>query len=166
MTNHLLLSLILASMASPALPQANAAPPKGPQPVSRTVFLSRFDSLFANADANKDGFTDRAEIEAAETKALAARKANQLKQREAAFRQLDKDKNGSLSLQEFNGAAPGQNAKPNAAATLARLDTNKDGKVSLAESRAPGEAQFARLDTNKDGVLSVEEQRRPAGNRR
>ena len=94
-TNQLLLSLILASMASPALPQANAAPAKGPQPVSRTVFLSRFDSVFANADANKDGFTDRAEIEAAETKALAARKANQLKQRESAFRQLDKDKNGS-----------------------------------------------------------------------
>ena len=54
-TNQLLLSLLLASMASPALPQANAAPSKGPQPISRTVFLSRADSLFAAADANKDG---------------------------------------------------------------------------------------------------------------
>ena len=42
-------------MASPALPQANAAPSKGPQPISRTGFLSRADSLFAAADANKDG---------------------------------------------------------------------------------------------------------------
>ena len=166
MTNHLLLSLILASMASPALPQANTAPPKGPQPISRTVFLSRADSLFAAADANKDGFTDRAEIEAAEGKAFAARKANQLKQREATFHQLDKDKNGSLSLQEFNNAAPGQNAKPNATAMMTRLDTNKDGKISRTESRAPAEAQFARLDTNKDGVLSVEEQRRPAARQR
>lgn len=165
MTNQLLLSLLLASIASPALPQANAAPAKGPQPISRTVFLSRADSLFAAADANKDGFTDRAEIEAAEAKALAARKSNQLKQREAAFRQLDKDKNGTLSLAEFN-AAPAQTAKPNATATLTRLDTNKDGKVSLAESRSPAEAQFARLDANKDGVLSVDEQRRTAGTRR
>ena len=54
-TNQLLLSLLLASMASPALPQANAAPAKDPQPISRTVFLSRADSLFAAADANKDG---------------------------------------------------------------------------------------------------------------
>ena len=166
MTNHLLLSLILASMASPALPQANAAPPKGPQPMSRTVFMSRVESAFVAADTNKDGFTDRAEIEAAEAKAMAARKSNQVKQREAAFRQLDKDKNGSLSLQEFNSAAPGQNAKPNAAPAIARLDTNKDGKISLAESRTPAEAQFSRLDTNKDGILSVEEQRRPAAQRR
>jgi Ca2+-binding EF-hand superfamily protein len=165
LTNQLLLSLLLASMASPALPQANAAPVKGPQPISRTVFLSRADSLFAAADANKDGFTDRAEIEAAEAKALAARKANQLKQREAAFRQLDKDKNGTLSLTEFN-AVPAQTAKPNATATLTRLDKNKDGKISREESRAPAEAQFARLDANKDGILSVEEQRRTAGTRR
>jgi len=165
-TNQLLLSLILVSMASPALPQANATPPAGPQPVSRTVFLSRADKLFTAADTNKDGFTDRAEIEAAEGKALAARKSNQLKQREAAFRQLDKDKNGSLSLQEFNGAAAAQNPKPNATPVITRLDKNKDGKVSLAESRAPAEAQFARLDANKDGILSVEEQRRSGGARR
>jgi len=165
-TNPLLLTLILASMASPALPQANAAPPAGPQPVSRTVFLSRADKLFTAADTNKDGFTDRAEIEAAEGKALAARKSNQLKQREAAFRQLDKDKNGSLSLQEFNGAAAAQNPKANATPVITRLDKNKDGKVSLAESRAPAEAQFARLDANKDGILSIEEQRRSGGARR
>ena len=79
MTNHLLLSLILASMASPALPQANAAPPKGPQPMSRTVFMSRVESAFVAADTNKDGFTDRAEIEAAEAKVMAARKSNQVK---------------------------------------------------------------------------------------
>lgn len=166
MTNQLLLSLLLASMASPAMPQANTAPPKGPQPVSRTVFMSRIDSVFAAADTNKDGFTDRAEIEAAEAKVFAARKSNQLKQREAAFQQLDKDKNGSLSLQEFNSAAAAQIAKPDATPTITRLDKNKDGKVSLAESRVPAEAQFARLDSNKDGVLSVEEQRRSGGGRR
>lgn len=161
MTNQLLLTMILASMASPALPQANAQA-KGPQPVSRTVYMSRIDGAFSAIDTNKDGFTDRAEIEAAETKVLANRKSQQLKQREEAFRQLDKDKNGSLSLQEFNSALAAQNAKPNVTAYVTRLDTNKDGKVSMAESRAPAAARFDKLDANKDGVLSVEEQRRPA----
>ena len=162
MTNQLLLTLILASMASPALPQSGATQPKGPQPISRTVYMSRIDSGFSAIDTNKDGFTDRAEIEAAETKLLATRKSQQLKQREAAFRQLDTDKNGSLSLQEYNAALAAQASKPNVTAYVNRLDTNKDGKVSMAESRAPAAARFDRMDANKDGVLSVEEQRRPA----
>lgn len=163
MPSKLLLTLFLASAASPALPQSGAATqPKGPQPVSRVVYMSRVDSAFGAVDTNKDGYTDRAEIEAAEGKALAARKAQMLKQREASFRQMDKDKNGSLSLQEFNAAAMGQAPKADATARLKRLDTNKDGKISMVESRAPAEAQFARLDANKDGVLSVEEQRKPA----
>ena len=160
MTSRLLLTLILASAASPALPQAGGATQaKGPQPVSRTVYLSRFDSAFRAVDTNKDGFTDRAEIEAAESKALAARKAQLLKQREASFSRMDKDKNGSLSLAEFNSAMAAQSPKADATSRLKRLDTNNDGKISIAESRAPAESQFARLDTNKDGVLSVEEQK-------
>ena len=162
MTNHLLLTLILASMASPGLPQSGAAQQKGPQPISRAVYMSRIDSSFSAIDTNKDGFTDRAEIDAAETKLLATRKSQQLKQREAAFRQLDKDKNGSLSLQEYNSALAAQTAKPDVTGYVNRLDTNKDGKVSMAESRAPAAARFDRMDANKDGVLSVEEQRRPA----
>ena len=163
----LLLTILLASAASPALPQAGAATqPKGPQPVSRTVFLSRADSLFAAVDTNKDGFTDRAEIEAAEGKVLTARKARLLKQREASFHQMDKDKNGSLSLAEFNAAPSAQSPKADATRRLQRLDTDKDGKISRAESRAPAEAQFARLDKNKDGILSVEEQGRPGARQR
>lgn len=161
MTNHLLLSLLLASAAaSPALPQAAAAP-KGPQPISRTVYMSRVDSAFGAIDANKDGYTDRAEVEAFETKALAARKAQLLKQREAAFRQMDKDKNGSVSLSEFNAAIANQpTRKPDPTQQIARLDTNKDGKISMVESRAPASAAFDRLDANKDGILSVEEQQK------
>ena len=159
-TNRLLLTLILATAAGPALAQAGAAP-KGPQPVSRTVYLSRIDGAFNTIDANKDGFADRAEIEAAENKALAARKAHLLKQREAAFRQLDTDKSGSLTLAEFNGPTAAQALpKANATPRLTRLDTNKDGKISLAENRAPASAQFDRLDANKDGIMSVEEMRR------
>jgi len=156
-TNQLLLTVLLVTAASPALPQAANAP-KGPQPVSRTVYMSRVDKSFSEIDANKDAYADRAEIEAAEAKVIAARKEQALKQREAAFREMDKDKNGSLTLQEFNAATAAQLPKANATPMLNRLDTNKDGKVSIVENRAPYSARFDRLDTNKDGILSVEEQ--------
>lgn len=160
MTNYLLLSAMVAFAATPALPQA-APPAKGPQPVSRVVYMSRVDQGFGTLDANKDGFASKAEIEAAETRAIAARKARLLKQREAAFRQMDKDKNGSLSLAEFNAAVANlPDRKPDATKQLARLDTNKDGKISMVEHRGPANAQFERLDSNKDGILSVEEQRK------
>jgi Ca2+-binding EF-hand superfamily protein len=150
-------------IAAPALAQnASAAKPApaGPQPIAKTVFMQRVDRDFVAADANKDGFADRAELESAEARTLAGRKAALLRQREAAFRQLDANKDGNLTLAEFNAAvAAAPVRKADATPALNRFDTNKDGKVSLAENRAPAIVQFDRADTNKDGTLSVEEQR-------
>jgi hypothetical protein len=158
-TNRFILTAFILASATPALAQAAPAA-QGPQPIPKTAFMQRIDSNFVSVDANKDGFTDRAELEAAESRALTARKAEMLKEREAAFRRLDADKNGSLTLQEFNAVAAAQALpKADAAPILSRFDTNKDGKVSLAENRGPAMAQFDRADTNKDGTLSVEEQR-------
>lgn len=164
MTSKIVLTVVLAVSASPLL--AQGAAPQQPQPITRAVFMQRIDSAFTSVDANKDGFTDRAEIEAAETKAMAARKAAIIREREAGFRALDTNKDGSLSLAEFNAkiaAAP--LPKPNAAPALSKLDTNKDGRISLAENRAPAMAQFDRIDTNKDGTVSVEEQKARAAKR-
>ena len=81
--------------------------------------------------------------------------------REAGFRRLDANKDGSLTLTEFNAAiVAAPPAKANAAPALSRFDTNKDGRVSLTENRAPAMAEFERADTNKDGILSVEERKR------
>lgn len=159
MTYHLLLTIAIASMASPALPQATPAT-KGPQAVSRAVYMSRIDNGFGEIDANKDGYASRAEIESAEEKILEARRARIAKQREAAFHRMDKDKNGSVSLQEFNAAmAAMPERKPDVTARLNRYDSNKDGRISMVENRGPAAAQFERLDSNKDGILSVEEQK-------
>ena len=158
MTTRFLLLALLASTAVPAAAQ-NARPANTPQPIARASFLAQADSAFVAVDANKDGFTDRAEIEAAETRGMAALKARTIREREAAFRRLDTNSNGSLTLAEFNAVAVAQALpKPDAARFLNALDTNKDGKVSLAENRAPAAVRFDRADTNKDGTLSVAEQ--------
>ena len=163
---------LIAMMASATIAPATAqtapaarAPAATQQPIPRTGFMQRIDSVFVAADANKDGFADRAELEAVQTKELNGRKAFVLKQREAAFRSLDKDNNGALSLTEFNAVVAAQPIKTDTASVLGKFDTNKDGKVSLAENRAPALAQFDRADTNKDGSLSLAEQK-AAGNRR
>ncbi len=40
---------------------------------------------------------------------------------------------------------------------FAHLDTNNDGKVTLAEAQAGAQARFTKLDKNKDGVISQDE---------
>ena len=167
MTYRLILTATLSMIAGPVLAQAAGPAPAGPQPIAKTAFMQRIDRDFVAADANKDGFADRAELEAAEAKALAARKAALLRRGEATFRRLDANKDGNLTLTEFNSAmAAAPIRKADAGPVLTRFDTNKDGKVSLAENRAPAIVQFDRADTNKDGTLSVEEQRARGGARR
>ena len=157
MTHRYLLTAFLASAGAAAVAQNTAAAAQ-PQPISRTAYMKRIDDSFVEVDTNKDGFVERGEIEAAETKAMTGRKAALLRQREAAFRKMDGNKDGSLSLQEYNApVAAVPIGKPNATPFLNRLDTNKDGKVSLAENRTPAMTQFDRADTNKDGSLSPAE---------
>ena len=157
------MALLAAAPAVPPLAQNQAAQQQA-QPVTKAAFLAQIDGAFASIDSNKDGFTDRSELESAQAKTLAARKTQVIKGREAAFRELDKDKNGSLTMAEFNAVVSAQPLpKPDVAPYLSRLDTNKDGKISAAENRAVATGQFDKADTNKDGSLSVAE-RQKAGN--
>ena len=154
--------LVLSAAAAPALAQISPATRAagGPQPLSRSVFVQRIDAAFVASDANKDGFADRAELSAAQSRQATQAKAQSIRAREAAFRRLDANKDGSLSLQEFNAVAMASPLPaPNVAPVLARFDANKDGKIGLTENRAPAIANFDRADANKDGVLSVQEQR-------
>ena len=152
MSTRIAMILLLAASAPVAPLSAQTAPTANtPQPIPRTQFMQRIDAVFVAADANKDGFADRNELEAVQTKEFNARRATVIRQREAAFKVLDKDNNGSLTLTEFNAAVAGAAVKTDTASVINRFDTNKDGKVSLAENRTPALAQFDRADTNKDG---------------
>ncbi|MGB0722415.1 MAG: hypothetical protein ACPGU7_08455 [Gammaproteobacteria bacterium] len=51
-----------------------------------------------------------------------------------------------------------QGGMPNAQAMfIDKMDTDKDGKVSLDEFRAPGDKMFAAMDSNGDGMIDTAE---------
>ena len=152
-------ALMAIAFAAPLGAQTAAPAQQGPQPITKALFTSEIDKGFNTVDTNKDGFISAAELSANDAKVIAATKANMLRESEAAFKQLDKDNNGSLSLAEFNAIAQSRNVRAeDPSKIITAFDSNKDGKISLAENRAPRVAQFDKADTNKDGTLTVAEQ--------
>ena len=153
-------ALACAALSALAIPAAASAQQKqqaqAPQSETRANFASKVDGAFTAVDANKDGFVTRTEIMAMQTKELQALKARQQQQLDAEFKKLDTNHDNSLNLAEFKAAMP---PLPAAApdAPLARLDTNKDGKVSKDEYRNPKLADFDKADANHDGTLTTQE---------
>ena len=116
---------------APPIPPAAA----GPQPLSRTTFLTEMDSQFRLMDADKNGQLTRTEIE--QFQKLAAVAEAQARNR-SLFAQLDADKNGQISALEFKkliASPPPANAGP--MANFAKMDVNHDGTVTPAEANAP-----------------------------
>jgi Ca2+-binding EF-hand superfamily protein len=107
----------------------------------------------------------------------------------AAFDRVDTNKDGTISRDEFakaheqriekrveirkqrqEGAKDGKSAQKQAWRTqhgmggmggriIAMADTNKDGKVTLAEAQAMALQHFDQMDTNHDGQVTPEERR-------
>lgn len=139
------------ALAMCGAPLAAQAAPGGD--VARAFYIKTMDQEFAKMDADKDGQVTKAEADAFQRGvALAGARARA----QAAFAQLDKDKNGQLSFAEFAAlqqAVPPADGRP----LLAQYDSNKDGRISLVEHRAGKLARFDRIDTDKDGVVTVAE---------
>mgnify|MGYP002137205971 CR=1 FL=1 len=98
--------------------------------------------------------------------AKAATKAEAEAYQTAEIASMDANKDGKISADElaaFHIAKMQQNmearAKDMAAKMIERLDTDKDGALSIAEMAArPGDDKmFDRIDGNSDGVISTEE---------
>lgn len=153
MTMKLVLAAAVALSAAPLFAQA------GPRPLTRAEFLKANSSRFAVIDANHDGKIDRKEMAATQQRELAGARLRLQQQLAAKFQQLDTNKNGSLSLAEFQAAMPNISTSETSDQLLARLDANKNGTVDANEYRASDLAKFNRADRNKDGVVTPAEAR-------
>ncbi len=103
--------------------------------------------LLASVDTNHDGKITQDEINAAIN---------------AKFAEFDADKNGSLSLTEFE-ALWADLTRPMAIRTFQFLDPNGDAQVSKAEIDARFGDIVNHLDRNHDGVLSAADRPGPDG---
>lgn len=133
------LTALAAGTAFAATTPASSAPVADGQPAPR-----------AKLDSNGDGSVDRAE--AAKHPRLAGK-----------FDELDKNKDGKLSKEEMprhgdrkhGGDGHGPRGEDRREA-MAKLDTDKDGRISRTEAAA-GEgklaSRFDEMDANKDGFI-------------
>jgi hypothetical protein len=136
---------------------AALAQQQGQKPVSRTDYLKNIDNRFASMDANHDGKVSRDEMVVAQQADLKKARSAIQQQLEAKFKQLDTNKDGQLSLAEFLGATPTLRTGETPDQMIQRFDSNRDGKVTADEFRAPQVAAFNAADTNHDNVISPAE---------
>jgi len=154
--------------------------------MDRAQVESRTAAGFARVDANRDGFVTQAEAEGARTAIRGQRMEGRGERREARFARLDADRNGVISRDEFFAARGeragngqrvdrgerramrmdrrGQRAGMRGgmggqfgAQAFARMDMNRDGRISLAEATRFRLERFDRVDANDDGRVTPEE---------
>ena len=137
-----------------ALALSSVALGQGPASLPRARFIADMDGQFRKMDADKDGQLTRLEIEQFQKAIIVA--AAQARNRQL-FAALDTDKNGQISPTEFV-RVPMNTPAANPLQILG-FDSGRDGKVSLLEHRTATLANFDRLDTDKDGNVSLAEGR-------
>jgi Ca2+-binding EF-hand superfamily protein len=125
--------------------------------VTKADFIKSSDARFSAVDTNRDGFLTEAEIAAAQAKALQRAEAVQRQQLQARFKALDTNKDNQLAFAEFEAGARNLRPSETAKQALAKLDSNRDGKVSTAEYRAARLSGFDKLDVNDDSAVTRQE---------
>lgn len=156
--------------------------------ITRDEVTQHVREMFARLDTNHDGYLTRDEVQADHEKMMGEMHARMEQRRAASFDQLDTNHDGSLSRQEYMARPPMQGAHwasgnrggpegpgdrhgPGGMRSMHRAsmgmfghmfdraDSNKDGKVSLAEMQAAALQHFDRADLNHDGSLTPDERR-------
>lgn len=173
----------LAAVPAFAVQQAAPARTAQQQPLTRASVQSMVEARFARVDADKDGFVTKAEAEGVRKAVRERVEAKREKRADDAFARIDADKDGSISKAEWDAraergpAARGERKAPQAAlrrhraagfngagvpfgtAFFDRADSDKDGRVSLAEASAQPLAFFDRADADRNGTVTPEERR-------
>lgn len=177
---------IAAAALAPAAAQVAPAAKAGTvaKAHSRADVQAKVAGHFAKMDADRDGFVTRAEADAAREKMRAGmreRFAQRVEKREArrgeAFDRLDANKDGAISREEFEARARARQvriARPGGQAMrmhrgmrmgalhgrmFEMADSDKDGRVSLAEAQSAALRHFDMADANRDGTVTREERR-------
>ena len=136
-----------------AVSLGSAAGAQGNGNVPRSTYITTMDQEYGKMDADKNGKVTRAEIGGYDRVVALG---NARARAQATFVQLDVDRNGQVSQAEFMKlvtGTPPADGRP----LLAKLDSNKDGMISLIEHRAGKLSYFDQIDTDKDGVVTVAE---------
>lgn len=179
----LVAALVMASvLGAPAVAQQAPAAGVG---LTRAEMEARVRERFAQIDANRDGYVTQGEAKGFRAGARGARRGDRQERREAAFARLDVDRNGSISRAEFlerrAGAERGDRRERRAerraerrerlaerrearrgglaVRRFARVDADRDGRLSLAEVLNRRVQAFVRADANRDGRVTRDERR-------
>lgn len=100
--------------------------------------------MMEKADANKDGKITKAEYDA-------------VAMGKGAFEDKDFNKDGVIDKADWDAKRAACESGSMLCGPMAKMDENKDAKVSKAEFMGKPGAMFARLDTNKDGAIDQAE---------
>lgn len=171
---------VAALAATPALAQTGEGPGRFAQPQTRAAVAAQVQARFANADSNRDGFVTQDEVRARSE----ARRAARGERREQRFERLDSNNDGMISKAEFEtpraarGGDRGERRTMRAerrgerfaqrrgggmmmarfgARAFAAMDSNRDGRVALAEAQQTALQRFDRVDSNRDGIIGMDE---------
>jgi len=169
-----------ALIGGPALAQQDRGGFDRGAGVTRAQVQARVQQAFARVDSNRDGFVTQQEAQSVRGAVRGERRGNRGQAREARFAQLDANRDGQISRVEFFAPRPRaeraerraqrverRGQRGNGGGMFARLggnrfqrvDSNKDGRISLAEVTALRLRAFDRADANRDGLVTREERR-------